>query len=187
MIPLSRVASWFSCLADRDGQTLDPPRLQALACIAQGFAVALYYEPLFAAPIEAGEQGPIIRGLSARDCRERPLDAGPPPTHGVGSVVEYVHQQFGDWSTDRLAATARDGTAWRNALAGGVGATLSFDDLCADYSPLVRNTAGEPLEPISQGQAMEVLRAHPELLRKTRVGRAQLDAGRGVPHPPIRW
>lgn len=190
MVSIAHVAGWFSQLADKDGETLDLPRLQALAYIAQGLAVALYYEPLFVSRIEAGEAGPLICELSAPDCQVADLD--PPSPHGVESVVKYVYEQFGALPSNELARAARGGAAWPNALARGIGTTLSYDDMCQDFGPLVSELADEladePLQPISHEQAMQIIqREHPDLARKTAIGRAQLDAGLAVPHPPVRW
>lgn len=194
MVPIAHVAGWFSWLADRDGETLDLPRLQALAYIAQGLAVALYYEPLFASRIEAGEDGPLICELSVSDCQvaDQVADLGAPPTHGVEGVVEYVYERFGALPASELARVVRDGAAWPIALAHGIGTALSYDDMCKDFGSLVGELvdelADEPPQPISHQQAMQTIRRkHPDLARKTAVGRAQLDAGLAVPHPPVRW
>ena len=190
MVPIAHVAEWFSQLADRDGETLDLPRLQALAYIAQGLAVALYYEPLFASRIEAGEDGPLICELSVSD--RQVADLGAPPTHGVAGVVEYVYQRFGALPSNELARVVGGGAAWPNALAHGIGTALSYDDMCEDFGSLVGELASEladePPQPVSHEQAMQIIRReHPDLARKTTVGRAQLDAGLAVPHPPVRW
>ena len=194
MVPIAHVAEWFSQLADRDGETLDLPRLQALAYIAQGLAVALYYEPLFASRIEAGEDGPLICELSASDRQvaEQVADSGSPPSHGTAGVVGYVYQRFGALPASELARVVGGGAAWSNALARGIGTALSYDDMCEDFGPLVSELASEladePPQPISHEQAMQIIRReHPDLARKTAVGRAQLDAGLAVPHPPVRW
>lgn len=194
MVPIAQVAGWFSQLADKDGETLDLSRLHALAYIAQGLAVALYYEPLFASQIEAGEDGPLICELSASDCQvaDQVADLDPPSPHGVEGVVEYVYQRFGALPSSELARAACGGAAWPNALARGIGTTLSYDDMCQDFGPLVSELADEladePLQPISHEQAMQIIqREHPDLARKTAIGRAQLDAGLAVPHPPVRW
>ena len=190
MASIAQVVGWFSQLAGRDGETLDLPRLQALAYLAQGLAVALYYEPLFASRIEAGEDGPLICELSAPDCPVADLD--PPSPHGVESVVKYVYERFGALPSKELARAARGGAAWPNALAHGIGTMLSYDDMREDFRPLVSELADEladePLQPISHEQAMQIIqREHPDLARKTAIGRAQLDAGLAVPHPPVRW
>ena len=194
MVSIAQVAGWFSQLADRDGETLDLSRLQALTYIAQGLAVALYYEPLFASRIEAGEGGPLICELSASNCQiaDHVADLDLPSPHGVEGVVEYVYRRFGALPASDLARAARGGAAWPNALARGIGTTLSYDDMCQDFGPLVSELADEladePLQPISHEQAIRIIqREHPDLARKTAIGRAQLDAGLAVPHPPVRW
>ena len=57
------IANYFLSLAEQEGKTLDPMKLQKLVYFAHGWHLALKQEPLIKERIEAWEYGPVIPTL----------------------------------------------------------------------------------------------------------------------------
>ena len=79
------VANHFLELAKRDGQTIDPMKIQKLAYYAHGFFLALYDKPLLDDRVEAWKWGPVIPSLYHEF-----KQYGGGPIVGLATDVEFV-------------------------------------------------------------------------------------------------
>lgn len=129
------VANYFLDLAEREGQTLDPMKLQKLVYIAHGWCLAIYGDALIDEPVEAWQFGPVISTLyhefkefGADPIKRRAFDIQPAPRWPRRAVyqphvpvgdaettelLEQVWDTYGGFSALELSSfTHRAGTPW---------------------------------------------------------------------------
>ena len=119
--------------ADCPGEsvTLGPLRLQKLLYYSQGWTLGLLGRPLFADPIEAWRQGPVVpavagpfatipRGLTLTDfgpCEEL--------AEVEARLVAMIWREHARYTPCQLAAMTRSEAPWRDAFATGERAEIT--------------------------------------------------------------
>ena len=119
-------AKYFLSLADEHGDELDQLKLQQLCYYAQGYNLAMRGKPLFSDPIEAWDQGPVVRDLQRRfgHCDANPIPADQSFDRNLFSVMESallhaVYREFRAVSSSDLAAATRTEAPWCEARKRG--------------------------------------------------------------------
>lgn len=127
MVTCHQVANYFLALTDEDaGDAMSNLRLQKLVYYAQGFHLALRGQPLFAEPIEAWTQGPVVPELYERfksyAAGAIPVaEAGDAATDLPGKVKELldeVYAVFGQFSAWKLRELTHAEPPWANTPCG---------------------------------------------------------------------
>lgn len=119
-------AQYFLSLADEHGDELDQLKLQKLCYYAQGYNLAMRGKPLFSDPIEAGDNGPVVRDLQRRFDRG---EANPVPADqsfdrdcfGVmeSALLHAVYREFRTVGSSDLAASIHTENPWCEARERG--------------------------------------------------------------------
>ena len=182
------VADWFLALADEDGQQLEHGQLQRLCCYAQGFALVLYGDPLFANPIEETTEGPVVRELAERcgGCDGPiPLDALGPirpilvPSQGIESAVRFVYERFGARSASDLAALATAEPPWRMANCRADHSPFNYSTMHQFFRAEFEAVEREDEAPeVTREQVLDALANDEQLRASIERGRADIAAGR---------
>lgn len=117
---------YFLSLADEHGDELDQLKLQQLCYYAQGYNLAMRGKPLFSDPIEAWNQGPVVRDLQRRfgHCDANPIPADQSFDRNLFSVMESallhaVYREFRAVSSSDLAAVTHTESPWCEARERG--------------------------------------------------------------------
>ena len=119
-------AKYFLSLADEHGDELDQLKLQQLCYHAQGYNLAMRGKPLFSDPIEAWDQGPVVRALQRRfgHCDADPISADRSFDRNLFGVMESallhaVYRELRAVSSSDLAAVTHTETPWCEARERG--------------------------------------------------------------------
>ena len=119
-------AKYFLSLADEHGDELDQLKLQQLCYYAQGYNLAMRGKPLFSDPIEAWDQGPVVRALQHRfgHCDANPIPADQSFDRNLFGVMESallhtVYREFRAVSSSDLAAATHAEGPWCEARERG--------------------------------------------------------------------
>lgn len=116
------VANQFLDLAARDGETLDPMKIQKLVYLAHGWFLALYNQPLIKQRVAAWRYGPVVETLyskfkkyGAQPITEKldpPEDSSELSGDFLG-VVQAVWEKYHRFSAIQLSMdTHKPGYAW---------------------------------------------------------------------------
>lgn len=112
-------------------------KLQKLVYYAQGFSLAMNNEPLFDAPIEAWEHGPVCPILyqKYKSYVNQPIDSDITYQDAIRpfvdkqlDVLRFVYKYFGFLSASMLRKLSHQDAAWIKARANG-GIDLTLDDM----------------------------------------------------------
>jgi uncharacterized phage-associated protein len=116
------VANELLDLARRDGEILDPMKIQKLVYLAHGWNLALHGSPLIKQDVEAWPYGPVIRSLydQFKKYRASPITEkaytpeGTEPLDGNAKrLVEAVWSKYRPYSAIQLSMfTHEPGYAW---------------------------------------------------------------------------
>lgn len=119
-------AKYFLGLADEHGDELDQLKLQQLCYYAQGYNLAMRGKPLFSDPIEAWDQGPVVRDLQRRfgHCGANPIPTDQSFDRNLFSVMESallhaVYREFRAVNSSDLAAATHTEGPWCEARERG--------------------------------------------------------------------
>jgi len=115
------VANEFLDLAKRDGELLDPMKIQKLVYLAHGWNLALRGEPLVRQEVEAWPYGPVISSLyqEFKKFRASPITerASSPKGENLSDnprrLIEAVWKRYRQFSSIQLSMlTHESGFAW---------------------------------------------------------------------------
>jgi uncharacterized phage-associated protein len=99
------VANYFLGLAEKDGKTLDPMKIQKLVYLAHGWYLALTGKPLVTERIEAWLYGPVIRSLYSAF-----QDAGSGPIQAPAREAQFADGKLAFVVSPRIQDSASDET-----------------------------------------------------------------------------
>jgi len=126
MIAAMEVARYLIEQAAREEEPdlLTSARLQKLLYYAQGWYLAVFGQPLFSEPIEAGLHGPVVREVlqQFRDYGNQgiepiPGDANPLPTLET-MFLAAIWQRYREHSSTKLRLMTYEESPWRTAREG---------------------------------------------------------------------
>ena len=150
------VANYFLELADNEGQTLDPMKIQKLVYLAHGWSLALLGKPLITDKVEAWQYGPVIRSLYSAfaDCGSGPIThpalvradgsfmLGPARLDGIGSpwnadikgLLDEVWRVYGSYTGIQLSNyTHQEDSPWARTWQPGVKSLVISDETIKKY------------------------------------------------------
>lgn len=139
------VANYFLELAERDGKTLDPMKIQKLVYLAHGWHLAIAGKPLVTERIEAWPYGPVVRSLYSafQDAGSGPIttpareaqfangqvvlivaprigDAQDPANEQTLKILDEVWRTYGGFTAVQLSnLTHQTGSPWDTVWNGG--------------------------------------------------------------------
>jgi uncharacterized phage-associated protein len=138
-------------------------KLQKLVFYCQAWHLAITGEPLFAEPVEAWVQGPVVRALHARhkgayEVRSWPAGNSRALSEDSVRTIEWVVQKYGAYSAETLSAMTHQEIPWivaRGDLADGQRgfAEISQAQMYAFYS----RQRAEPEVAVTQAAASAAL------------------------------
>ncbi|MBQ3450856.1 MAG: SocA family protein [Selenomonadaceae bacterium] len=119
------VARWFlsrNALKALSGETdfISNLKLQKLLYYAQGIYLALYDEPLFEAPIEAWQYGPVVEAVyqKYKDNGADGIKNFKNPEENFSeteeSTLQFVQNAFGQFSAWKLSDMTHEESPWKN-------------------------------------------------------------------------
>jgi uncharacterized phage-associated protein len=116
------VANGFLALARRDGEILDPMKIQKLVYLAHGWNLAFHGDPLIKQNVEAWRYGPVIPTLyhEFKKFRASPITENAPTPEdaeelsaGANALMEVVWGKYRPYSAIQLSMfTHEPGYAW---------------------------------------------------------------------------
>ncbi len=136
----AEIANYFLDLADKQGETITPLKLQKLLYCAHGWHLAVYGKPLLREAIEAWKWGPVIssiyhefKGFKGKPITSRAMDFRQDADGNWGFYVpqisaekirsadEHLHKvwnTYRSWTAGQMAdASHREGSPWRQVVA----------------------------------------------------------------------
>ena len=162
------VANYFLDLAERDGKTLDPIKIQKLVYLAHGWSLALTGKPLIVDKVEAWPYGPVIRSLflafgdagngpiehyalDVQMVNGRPTSTTPRLDHihhwsnrRMKDVLDEVWRVYGDFTAIQLSNfTHQPDSPWAQTWRPGADGLVISDDVIKSYFSELA-TANEP-------------------------------------------
>ena len=179
-------AAYFIWRASEDGNLITHLKLQKLCYYAQGYALALMGEAMFAEPIEAWEHGPVVRVLydEYKQFRRSPIPPGDEPAEiepWRTRILEMVHQRFGWMSAWELRNRTHAEVPWRESWHSDEPNPELSNVVIRDF---FRSTLrGERMHPppVAKAKVLEMLKENDELRKAAAKGRSELRTGRGIP------
>jgi len=133
-----------------------PARLQKLLYYCQGWSLALLGRPLFHQPIEACENGPVVRDVDTRFVGQRggiTPDQLPEPsvpfTETETAIVRMVWREYAKYPPAELTEMARGEPAWAEARRGIAALAhpireLAHATMAAFFTALAKKSATNP-------------------------------------------
>ena len=194
MLTVDDVARYFLVAQDQDetaGERISNLKLQKLCYYAQGFHLAIHGQPLFAEPIQAWRDGPVIESLwrKYRDWRYHPLpipdgvdlDAYEPQ---VASLLDDVAADYGQFAAAKLRDMTHETPPYIEARRRGLNTVITTEAMRA-YSREV--LASQQVDPGETPVPEQIVRAARSVVSAVNSGGFDLD---GVAHgavlPPPR-
>ena len=187
MTSVHDVASYLIAQADKDGNLITHLKLQKLCYYAQGYSLALMAEPMFSEPIEAWEQGPIVRTLHDEYQQYRgtsipAADEAPEIEPWRARILDMINQRFGWMSLWELRNRTHSELPWQEAWClEGPDAELDHDAMRDFFRASFRGQRVHP-PPVDKATVLQMLEENDDLREATARGRAEMRAGLG-----IRW
>lgn len=181
--PAEQLANHLIHVAAERDMTLTHRRLQNLLYYAQGYSLAFLQNLLFPEPIEAREEGPVVREVEARFAahRERPIpyasDMQPKRrAYHPGALLGTVLQEFEELDDDQFTETLRAQAHWQASCRTGAAADprLVASWWCDRLDEII-----ERHKPLTVTKSKIDLKDHPEIERRMRE--------RGDPEDLIPW
>jgi uncharacterized phage-associated protein len=145
MLSVRKVAEYLLAKADDSaGDGISNLKLQKLVYYAQGFHLALHGAPLFAAPIEAWEHGPVVPELYHAYKHHGSGNIPVPGTFDPESyekaeagLLDEVYDVFGQYSAWKLRDMTHEERPWieahQNGEHGRVISHVAMRDYFKDY------------------------------------------------------
>lgn len=127
MLSVRKVAEYLLAKADESvGDGISNLKLQKLVYYAQGYHLALHDGPLFGAPIEAWEHGPVVPELYHAYKQHGPgniplSDDFDPDSYDASAVrlLDEVYDVFGQYSAWKLRNMTHEERPWIDAYQNG--------------------------------------------------------------------
>jgi uncharacterized phage-associated protein len=150
--------------AEPGGEPMTMPRLHKLLYFCQGWHLAWYARPLFADPIVAADDGPVVAGFPD----SLPTDEQALPRSERQSV-EQVWSHFKRYSVPGLTDASRTEWPWKKHYQAGTTNEIPVSAMAAYFGEEFRRLTGE--EPGSQGEfeddiAAGRLRSHEQVIKE---------------------
>lgn len=122
MLTVKMVAEYFLWLTRDQDEQISNLKLQKLLYYAQGYHLANNGIPLFDAPIQAWDHGPVVQDIY-RDYKEFGRGGIPSPSRisehrykeSEKKTIEWIFDTFGKFSGTELRNMTHDEPLWKNA------------------------------------------------------------------------
>jgi uncharacterized phage-associated protein len=157
----------FDPAAPDESVLVCPLRLQKLLYYCQGWCLALLDRPLFAQPIEAWTNGPVVKDVyqlfAGQRCGITPDVAGEPTaplTATEAALVRMVWSEYARHTPGELVRMTHEEPAWKEARGdlppeAHSSAPLSTDTMTRHFSEAARRTARPGFDPVADWRADE--------------------------------
>ncbi len=178
------IADYMLHRAEEDGLIVTHLKLQKLCYYVQGYSLALLSRPMFEAPIEAWEHGPVVRELYDEYKRYGkapiPAPSAPPEIEPWRlKILEEVHRRFGWMTAWDLRNRTHDELPWREAWFDSQhNAALSSQSMRDFFRDELKHCRRPP-EPVDKKKVIALLERDDDLRDQVNRARRELDAGRG--------
>lgn len=132
------------------GHVITPLKLQKLAYYCQGYAVGIFGEACFDAPIEAWDHGPVVRAeyFKYKTFGESAISVVSKGAYDdlfplAKKVVDLVVDKYGHCDAWMLRNQTHRESPWMDVYAAGESNVISVDKIGSFFTPLVKTEVDE--------------------------------------------